>query len=77
MRIAKAYNCKSNEALRTAYIKQAAQLRICANDIEAAVAEAARQPREAKGPQSSGEGASDQDSRSMDMPAMRNDYDLT
>jgi len=43
LRISKAYNCRANEALRTAYIKQAAQLRMCADELEAANAEAMAQ----------------------------------
>lgn len=43
LRISKAYNCRSNEALHTAYIKQAAQLRMCADELDAANAEAMAQ----------------------------------
>lgn len=41
MRCAKAYNCRSQEAVRTGYIKQAAQARMCAEELERDYAESA------------------------------------
>jgi hypothetical protein len=43
LRISKSYKCRSTEVLRTAYVKQAAQLRMCADELEAANAEAMAQ----------------------------------
>jgi len=41
LRCSKAYNCRSNEAIKTGYIKQAAQARMCAEELESDYAEAA------------------------------------
>lgn len=40
MRIAKAYQCRANQAIKTGYIKQALQLRSCAEELERAQNEA-------------------------------------
>lgn len=41
LRCSKAYNCRSNEAIKTGYIKQAAQARMCAEELERDYAETA------------------------------------
>jgi hypothetical protein len=77
LRISKSYKCRSHESTRMAYIKQAAQLRMCADELEASMAEAARNPTTPQRQTRTGQSRSHQAARPVDVPSMPEGDDTT
>lgn len=84
MRCAKAYNCRSQEAVRTGYIKQAAQARMCAEELERDYAESrpsetpmvevSQLPEAPEWSSATDEERSDQGSGQLDVPGLQTDH---